>query len=277
MELVKTYTDFNDGQSPILKLRGIARDLYLLAKSQTRSFDTPGNWISFPYYHHVFDDERSGFEKQLKYLKNFGDFISITEAVDLLSGAHKMNGKYFCVSFDDGYQCLYDNMMPVTEALDVPVIIYLPTDYIGLKPENGEDLKMIKDNLPNNPKLLSFLDWEACNEMTAHKISFGSHTKSHTNLWDLDDLKLREELLSSKNIIEEKLQKNCLDFACPWGIIDKNFNPVITTPVAKELGYRSFASTNRGRNFSESDLFQLRRDHLLANWPNAQLKYFFGN
>ena len=188
-----------------------------------------------------------------------------------------MNGKYFCVSFDDGYQCLYDNMMPISAALDIPVIIYLPTDYIGLKPEKEADLKMIKDNLPQNPKLLSFLDWEGCNNMTAHKISFGSHTKSHTNLWDLDALRLREELHSSKKIIEDRLQKECLDFACPWGIIGKNFNPAITAPVAKELGYRSFASTNRGRNNSASDLFQIKRDHLLANWSNGQLKYFFGD
>jgi peptidoglycan/xylan/chitin deacetylase (PgdA/CDA1 family) len=277
LEFVKTYTDFIYGQSPKLKLRGYFRDLYLLAKSQTMTFDRPGNWISFPYYHHVFDDEKSGFEKQLRYLKNFGDFISITEAVLLLSGINKMNGKYFCVSFDDGYQCLYNNMVPISAALDIPVIIYLPTDYIGLKPENEADFKMIKDNLPGNPKLLSFLDWEQCKEMTEHQITFGSHTKSHTNLWDLDERKLWEELVDSKRRIEEKLQIDCLDFACPWGVIDKNFAPAVTTPVAKKVGYRSFASTNRGRNFSELDLFQIKRDHLLANWPNAQLKYFFGN
>ncbi|MEO9145217.1 MAG: polysaccharide deacetylase family protein [Ginsengibacter sp.] len=277
MEFVKTYTDFKYGQSPKLKVRIIIRDLYLLYKSQMMTFDKPGNWVSFPYYHHVFDDEKSGFEKQLRYLKNFGDFISITDAVSLLSGVNKINGKYFCVSFDDGYQCLYDNMMPISTALDIPVIIYLPTDYIGLKPEKEADFKMIKNNLPQNPKLLSFLDWEECNKMASYNISFGSHTKSHTNLWDLDDIELRDELLCSKRIIEERLHKECLDFACPWGVIDKNFDPVITTPLAKELGYRSFATTNRGRNFSESDLFQIKRDHLLANWPNAQLKYFFGN
>lgn len=277
MEFVKTYVDFNHGQSLKLRLRSILRDEYLNIKSKTKNLDKPGNWISFPYYHHVFDDEKSGFERQLKYLKNFGDFISITNAVDMLSAANKIHGKYFCVSFDDGYRCLYENMMDVTAALDVPVIIYLPTDYIGLKPENESHLKMIKDNLPENPKLLSFLDWNECRKMTSHKISFGSHTMSHINLWNLDQTKLREELQGSKKIIEEKLQTECLDFACPWGIVDQDFDPKKTTPIAKEVGYRSFASTNRGRNISASDLYQIKRDHLLANWPNAQLKYFFGD
>ena len=277
MEFVKTYVDFTQGQSLKLKLRSLLRDQYLYLKSKTKSLNKPGNWISFPYYHHVFDDEKLGFEKQLKYLKNFGDFISITGAVDLLSGANKIDGKYFCVSFDDGYRCLYENMMEVSAELDIPVIIYLPTDYIGLKPENEADLKMIKDNLPQNPKLLSFLDWDECKKMTSHKISFGSHTMSHINLFNLDQTKLREELQGSKNIIEENLQIECLDFACPWGIVGQDFDPLRTTPIAKELGYRSFASTNRGRNESASDLFQIKRDHLLANWPTAQLKYFFAD
>lgn len=277
MEFIKTYKDFNFGQSPKLKFRNIIRNLYLSAKSQTMSFDKPGNWISFPYYHHVFDDEKSGFERQLKYLKNFGEFISITDAVSLLSDADKINGKYFCVSFDDGYHCLYDNMMPISTALDIPVVIYLPTNYIGLNPEKVADFKMVKDNLPDNPKLLSFLDWKECREMTTQKISFGSHTKSHINLWGLSETQLWEELFDSKKIIEENLKSECLDFACPWGVINKNFDPIITTPIVKRIGYRSFASTNRGRNFSASDLFQIKRDHLLANWPNAQLKYFFGN
>ncbi len=277
MELVKTYKDFIYGQSPKLKFRNILRSNYLYLKSLGRRLQKPGNWISFPYYHHVFDDERSGFERQLKYLKNVGDFISISDAVNLLTAEEKLNGKYFCVSFDDGYQCLYDNMLPITTSLDVPVIIYLPTDYIGLNPDKEADFKLIKENLPGNPKLLSFLDWDTCKAMQPHKIYIGSHTVSHTNLIDLAEEKLVNELLLSKKIIEKNLESDCLDFACPWGVVYKNFNPEITTPLAKKMGYRSFASTNRGRNTSEKDVFRLKRDHLLANWPNAQLKYFFGD
>lgn len=277
MELVKTYTDFIFNQSISAKFRNWVRDAYLLYKSQFRSLNRPGNWVSFPYYHHVFDDERKGFERQLNYLKNYGDFISITDAVSILTEPKGLSGKYFCVSFDDGYQCLYDNMMPIADKLSIPVIIYLPTDYIGLKAYKEADYKMIKDNLPGNPKLLSFLDWETCLKMTEHKISFGSHTKSHVNLCLLKESELYKELDGSKKIIEEKLNTICFDFACPWGVINTNFNPAITTPIAKEIGYRSFASTNRGRNFAATDLYQLKRDHLLANWPNAQLRYFFGD
>lgn len=275
MDFVKTYTDFNYSQSPKLKLRSIIRDAYLLCKSKLVSFDKHANWISFPYYHHVFDDEKLGFEKQLKYLKNCGEFISITDAVNLLSDGTKMNGKYFCVSFDDGYQCLYDNMMPITSAMDIPVIIYLPTDYIGLDANREEDLKLLKDNLPGNPKLLSYLCWEQCREMLGHKISFGSHTKSHANLKTLDESAIRYELSASKQLIESALSIPCIHFACPWGVINVDFDPLITEPIAKNLGYKTFATTQRGKTRQGDNLYLIKRDHLLANWGNYQLKYFF--
>lgn len=273
---IKTFAEFNAGQPTLAKMRATIRGLYLFAQSQRKSMVKPGNWVSFPYYHHVFDDEKAGFERQLKYLKNFGDFISLTDACFVLSSAENLKGKYFCVTFDDGYQCLYDNMMPISAAMNVPVTIYLPTDYIGLKHENEADLKIIKANLPQNPGLLSFLDWEGCRQMLPHGISFGSHTKSHIHLASIDEAKTQQELKESKIIIETELQTACVDFACPWGVNGKDFNPDITTPIAKKLGYRSFASTNRGKNSDAIDLFTLKRDHLLANWPNAQLKYFFG-
>jgi hypothetical protein len=32
----------------------------------------------------------------------------------------------------------------------------------------------------------------------------------------------------------------------------------------------------RGRNLSAEDVFSLRRDHLEAGWPVADLRYFLG-
>lgn len=275
MKFVKTYKDFIYGESSALKLRSGARDLFLRFKSQGMHIDKPGNWISFPYYHHVFDDEKSGFEKQLKYLKNYGDFISIDDAVSLVSGTNKLNGKYFCLSFDDGYQCLYDNMMPITAALDIPVIIYLPTDYIGLDLNRAADFKLIKDNLPGNPKLLSYLSWEQCREMLGYQVSFGSHTKSHAKLKTLDTCGIEYELSASKQIIESALGVPCIHFACPWGLVNIDFDPVVTEPIAKKLGYKTFATTQRGKTHSGDNLYLLKRDHVLAGWGNYQLRYFF--
>jgi peptidoglycan/xylan/chitin deacetylase (PgdA/CDA1 family) len=264
MQLIRTYKEFNINETNTVKVRNALRALMLQILVRRRSVSFSGNWIRFPYYHHVFDDERKDFERQLKYLSNYGDFISMNDAYTMLQQEKSLDGRYFCVSFDDGYRCLYDNMLPIAKSLNVPVIIYLPTDFIGLSEHNPDHLPKIKADLPDNPKLLSFLSWSQCCEMLRHDISFGSHTKTHAHLASL-----------SSGLIEEELGVACRHFACPWGRVNVDFNPVITIPITREVGFSSFATTERGKMVSGDDVFQIRRDHLLAGWGNYQLKYFF--
>ncbi|NCU05643.1 MAG: polysaccharide deacetylase family protein [Chitinophagaceae bacterium] len=275
MKFITTYKDYALKPTLLQQLRGELRKSAIRGLSLFNTIEKTNNWIRLPYYHHVFDDEKKGFERQLKYLKNFGEFISMDDVCTMILSEHQVDGRYFCVSFDDGYRCCYSNMMDVTVALGVPVIIYLPTDYIGLSENNPADVLKIKQNYPENPHLELFLSWNHCREMIKHNVSFGSHTCSHVNLIKLNEAEIGDELKRSKEIIETELQQPCVHFACPWGQININFNPAITKPLAEGMGYKSFATTHRGKMVSGSDLFQLKRDHLLAEWGNYQLKYFF--
>lgn len=251
------------------------RNAVILAKSLNSKIDATKNWIRLPYYHHVFDDEKKGFERQLKYLKNFGEFISMDKACELINSKTPIDGRYFCVSFDDGFYSCYENMMEITSELNVPVIIYLPTNSIGLDPSKAEDLEILKQNNLKNPKIISFLNWDNCREMLPNNISFGSHTCNHINLSTLTSDEIETELRESKKTIEEKLQITCDHFACPWGRKDIDFKPEITTAIAQKLGYKSFATTNRGKMQQGDDPYLIKRDHLIAHWENYQLKYFF--
>ncbi len=58
LEPIRTYRDFIAGQSLAEKARGLARDAALRAFSLGRSPAAVSGWIRFPFYHHVFDDER---------------------------------------------------------------------------------------------------------------------------------------------------------------------------------------------------------------------------
>lgn len=275
MKFITTYKDYALKPTLSQQLRGELRKNTIHGLSLLKDIKKTNNWIRLPYYHHVFDDEKKGFERQMKYLKNFGEFISMDDVCAMVRSGQLIDGRYFCVSFDDGYRCCYSNMMEVTAELDIPVIIYLPTDYIGLSENNPADVVKIKQNYPENPHLELFLNWDHCREMIKHKVSFGSHTCSHVNLIKLTEVEIEDELKRSKQIIEKELQQACVHFACPWGQVNVNFNPAITQPIAEKTGYQSFATTHRGKMISGSDLFQVKRDHLLAQWENYQLKYFF--
>jgi peptidoglycan/xylan/chitin deacetylase (PgdA/CDA1 family) len=276
MNEIRTYKAFNSRISLKARFRSKVRDTVVSCLAAKKDISKTKDCIHFPYYHHVFDDEVMSFGRQLRYLKNYGEFISLDEACDLLAKEKPFRGRYFCLTFDDGFSNTFSNMMDITSGLDVPSFIYLPTDYMGLRTNQKDELIKIRSFHPNEPKNVTFLNWDNCREMLSNKVSFGSHTQSHAKLISLSVEKIELELKGSKEKIEKELDVPCLHLACPWGKIGVDFDSYITTSTAKDLGYKSVSSTNRGFNRYGVDLFTLKRDHVLCNWGNNQLRYLFG-
>lgn len=266
---ITLFKDFNSKRNARQVIREKIRKIAIAGVSGSRKMNKVKNWIRFPYYHHVFDDEKIGFERQLKYLKDSGEFINMDQACDLMEGKQAINGRYYCVSFDDGYHNCFTNMLEITANLQIPVIIYLPSDYIY---EEGNYKETVMTG-SKSEGFIKYLNWSECREMQHHLVTFGSHTCSHAHLIELMPEQIRDELFNSKKVIEDKLEIDCLHFASPWGHIDVDFPP-ISTSIAKEIGYRSFATANRGPMYPNSNCYLVKRDHLLANWENFQVKYF---
>lgn len=275
MKEIKTYSDFTINYSTKYKIRTLGRNLAIASQSIVSKVPENKNWIRQVFYHHVFDDERKAFERQIKYMKNFGEFISMDQVVQLVKEKGNLDGRYFSMSFDDGFHNTYTNMMSITEAHDIPVIVYLPTDYIGKDSHSEEEQARIGMRLPQNPKQLSYLNWDECREMQRHKVTFGSHTASHRKLATLNEAQIKQELETSKKVIEDQLKTRCDHFAPPNGTIGVDFVPGLTEKIAKEVGYKTLAAANRGITDKNSNLYLLLRDHLIAAWGNYQLKYFF--
>ena len=74
---VRRYQDFSAGRTVTRKLRDLARDGAIRVLSAGRSPNRGSGWIRFPFYHHVFDDEREDFRRQLDFMAGFGDFIGL--------------------------------------------------------------------------------------------------------------------------------------------------------------------------------------------------------
>jgi peptidoglycan/xylan/chitin deacetylase (PgdA/CDA1 family) len=276
IKAITKHADFVKKDRLSLKLRQQIKKPIIWGLALDRTIEREKDFVAFPYYHHVFDDEQKGFERQLKYLKNFGDFISMDEACHLISETKAISGRYFCLSFDDGFQNCYSNMLDITVRHKIPVIIYLPTEYIDLDVENEANKVKIDNFFLGRGRAVPFLTWEQCKKMQQHEVSFGSHTCNHVNLSLLSEQEIVFELRDCKRIIEEKLGKVCKHFACPFGVPGKFYDEEQIARIAKSISYESVASTRRGKMNHKDDLFRLKRDHLLANWGNYQLKYFFG-
>ena len=98
----------------------------------------------------------------------------------------------------------------------------------------------------------AMLSWEEVKNMSRDGISFGSHTKSHPTLGKIPLDLVRQEVVDSKKLIEEKIQKPVTTFAYPYGksddisegvihlLRDEGFEYACTT----EIGYEEFPINN---------------------------------
>jgi peptidoglycan/xylan/chitin deacetylase (PgdA/CDA1 family) len=98
----------------------------------------------------------------------------------------------------------------------------------------------------------AMLSWEEVKNMSRDGVSFGSHTRSHPTLGKIPLDLARQEVVDSKQVIEEKIQKPVTTFAYPYGksddisegvinlLRDEGFEYACTT----EIGYEEFPINN---------------------------------
>jgi peptidoglycan/xylan/chitin deacetylase (PgdA/CDA1 family) len=259
------------------RFRHFARKWVGLVISLFLFSDVPdGDWIFFPYYHWVLDDQRRQFDRQLKYFSRFGQFISIDDAVDAMKNPAGVGGRYFCLTFDDGFKNNLTNALPILLDNRCPAVIYVPTDYIGL--DHHRDNKQIQrfyDLSQSYPLPFEFLNWDECRQLQAAGVTIGSHTCGHPPLMGLSEEQLEHELRDSKLRIESELKAPCRHFCCPWGIPGVTFDPQIVPAAAQRIGYMSCATTVYGYNRSGDDPMFLRRRTLNANDGTSIIRFAF--
>jgi len=235
-----------------------------------KSIGRSTGWIRFPYYHHVFPDERRGFARQLDYLRNCGECISLDQAVSMLEAGQPIDGRYFCLTFDDGIKCCHDGATPILAERGIPGAFFIVTDYTA----DTVDARIRRRLHGGVAYAYEYLTWAECREMVAAGMTIGSHTRSHVRLAGLGENEVRRQLTESKQTIEEKLGIACKHFACPWGGAGKDFDSQRDVAFASDAGYRSFLTTRRGKNTSGDAPYAIRRDNTYANWSTHQLRYF---
>lgn len=154
------------------------------------------------------------FVKQMQYISENCNVISLEEYVKCLKTNKKKNGKSVVVTFDDGYLSNYLYAFPSLKAFGIPATIFITTGNIDTK---------------------NHLSWEQVNEMVeSGSVDFGSHCKTHGRLTDFTHEEQYNELKQSKEIIEHYTNKMCKYIAYPYGSAN---NEVIE--IAKSVGYEA--------------------------------------
>jgi peptidoglycan/xylan/chitin deacetylase (PgdA/CDA1 family) len=98
------------------------------------------------------------------------------------------------------------------------------------------------------------LEWDQVREMKEYHVCFGSHGISHSILTRLSNDVIKEEIVLSKQSIENEIKALVDNFAYPNG----NYNENIIAHL-KIAGYSSALTVEHGINTSKTDLYRLKR------------------
>lgn len=273
VDYIRKYKELIEEYPVKIKIRNALRNGCIYCFSKLK-YDTKKG-IRIIYYHHIFDDEVNDFKRHIHLLKNNGDIISLDQAYKLLKENNEINGKYFVITFDDGFRNCYTNTIDILLKNKISAAYFIPTDYIG-KTSQEETCAFYKTTSYVYPKPIEFLTWRDCKYLSNEGMIIGSHTTNHLSLVNLNDIDVEKKLIDSKLKIESEIDIECKYFAAPQGHRGKDFYIDRDERIAKDVGFKLFLTTDRGANTISTNPFMLYRDHLIAKWGNYQLKYFLG-
>ncbi|MGC1373859.1 MAG: polysaccharide deacetylase family protein, partial [Candidatus Sulfotelmatobacter sp.] len=202
-----------------------------------------------PYYRTT--TSRAMFAAQLKFLKTKGyATCTLAQAVRRLETRLETKTstaeKSVVITFDDGFRNFYRNAFPLLSEYGFSATMFLPTAYIGDSPIRfkGEDC----------------LTWAEVRELKQHGIDFGSHTVTHPRLRELSASAINDELVNSKDTLEQKLGCPADSFAYPYAFpqTDKDFTRTLRN-LLQAAGYKNGVSTIVGRANRRSEPLFLER------------------
>ncbi len=169
--------------------------------------------------------------------------IPLRQVPATLQGAGTEQG--VAITFDDGFQNLYRNALPVLGRYSFPATVFLVSDFCGR--DSGWPSQ------PADIERRPLLHWSEIKAMSAAGIAFGSHTRTHADLTTVPDDVAEEEIATSKKAIEDTTGQAVDMFAYPYGAYNEK---------VRRMAQRHFAlacSTKLGFAVPGDDCFSLER------------------
>lgn len=177
----------------------------------------------------------------LKWLGYRG--VSMTELLPYVRG--ERHGRVVGITFDDGYRNNLEHALPVLQRHGFTATCYAVSRLAGA--DNAWDAGQ---GIPSKPLMTA----DEMRHWVAAGMEIGAHTRNHFDLTKLDTAVARDQITGCKSDLEDVLGLPVRHFCYPYG----RFSPEHTV-LAREAGYASATTVNRGRARAGTDLFTLPR------------------
>jgi peptidoglycan/xylan/chitin deacetylase (PgdA/CDA1 family) len=153
------------------------------------------------------------FEDHLRVLRRGGYRAGTVEDLFTLARGGRPTERLAFLSFDDGFLDTHTYAWPLLRRHGLTGATFLVSGSVEAPALDWPD---ITPDAPRYPDVMRPLSWAMVEEMAAHGMEFGSHTRSHAHLTRLSDEELRQELFDSRAAVAERIGR-CDTLAYPFG------------------------------------------------------------
>ena len=173
------------------------------------------------------------FKEQLKIIEGEGiKFINPNNFKQSLS--KKKNERKVLLTIDDGLLSFYENAWPILKEKKIPFILFVNTREVGS---------------------YNYMNWDQILELhNTNNVEIGNHSHSHEYLVDESPETIKNDILKSIDIFNNKIGKKSKFFSYPFGEYSEEFKKII-----KDLGFIYAFGQHSGVIDETKDLWELPR------------------
>lgn len=150
------------------------------------------------------------FAEEMQQLRDAGfTFVSLSDAARWLAGDTDLPSRGIAVTFDDGYQSVARDALPVLTRLDIPATVYVIAGRLG--GDNAWPGQWA--SIPRMP----LMEVETLRTLVASGVQIGAHSWSHPVLPALSDAALDREIEECGDRLEQLLGVPVEHYSYPYG------------------------------------------------------------
>lgn len=201
------------------------------------------------------------FKEQISWLRENYSIVPLYELVeDLGSGMQRLED-LVSITFDDGYVNFLENALPILKDLDLHATIFIPLGKIG----EYNDWDEHNTDFVRMP----IMTVAQLRELPETHVEIGSHGLSHQTISKMTFEKIRNEIIESRQKLEQKLEREIRYFSFPYGKYPIKYAG--ETEAILTSTYQSSCLVKWGRFNTSHHIYALRR---IGIWESDTMDTF---
>lgn len=211
----------------------------------------------------------NSFKAQMEYVLKEG-FTPITP--DLLLTKNALPKKPILITFDDGYEGVYQLAFPILKALNIKFTVFIISSFIS----DETNKKTNSWNFGWRPETYHLSKKMITEMLESGLLTLGSHTHSHQMFKDITEQEIEQEISSSLQFLKQEFNQKITSISYPGGYLG---NEKTTYETLKNLHIKlAFGGQiDKIENLDKINYFNIYRINITndINFTSEKVKFRF--